>query len=53
MYTPMDKIVQGLVPPDQEYFEGEDGKLVWPNSQLMSNPHLKALKKKKKKKKKK
>ena len=47
----MDKLIKGLAPPDKEHFEDDD-KLVWPNSQMLSNPFIKVAKKKKKKKKK-
>ena len=47
----MDKLIKGLAPPDQQYFEDEQ-KIMWPNSQMLSNPFIKVAKKKKKKKKK-
>lgn len=47
----MDKLIKGLAPPDWEYVEDSD-KIVWPNSQMLSNPFMKVAKKKKKKKKK-
>lgn len=48
----MDRLIKGLAPPDDEYIEDSD-KIMWPNSQMLSNPFIKVSKKKKKKKKKK
>lgn len=48
----MDKLIKGLAPPDDEYSEDNE-KIIWPNSQMLSNPFIKVSKKKKKKKKKK
>lgn len=47
----MDTLIKGLAPPDKLYGDDE-GKVAWPNSQLLSNPFIKVAKKKKKKKKK-
>ena len=51
LYTPLDKLIKGLAPPDDEEFEGDE-KILWPNSQMLSNTFFKVAKKKKKKKKK-